>query len=179
MQKNILLIITGSIAAYKSAELIRLLIKSNYSVTCLITQSAKQFITPLTLAALSNNTVYEDLFSLKEEVEMGHITLSRQADIILVAPASANIMAKMATGLADDLASTVLLASNKPIILAPAMNIQMWHNKATIRNINQLVQDRINIIAPEEGELACKESGNSRMAQPANILNYINIHFSK
>lgn len=179
MQKNILLIVTGSIAAYKSAELVRLLKKANYNVTCIMTKSAGRFITPLTLASLSNNMVYENLFSLTEEVEMGHITLSRQADIILVAPASANIIAKMATGLADDLASTVLLASNKQIAVAPAMNIQMWNSKANIRNIKQLAQDGVDIIAPEEGDLACNEVGSSRMASPENILNYVNTYFNK
>jgi phosphopantothenoylcysteine decarboxylase/phosphopantothenate--cysteine ligase len=178
-KKNILLIVTGSIAAYKSAELVRMLKKLSFNITCIMTKESKEFITPLTLASLSENVVYDDIFSLKDEVEMGHINLSRQADLILIAPATCNILAKIANGFADDLASTLLIAANKPILIAPAMNVEMWNNKATKRNVEQLRQDGAIIIGPDSGVLACNEEGQGRMAdlneiveQVKNSLNY-------
>lgn len=164
MKKNILLIITGSIAAYKSLELISLLRKNGVGVRCVLTKAGAEFVTPLSLAALTENAVYDDLWSLKDEAEMGHIRLSREADLLVVTPASANIIAKMAAGFADDLASAVLLASNKPILLAPAMNTQMWNNAATKRNIKQLQVDGVKIIEPESGTLACGEVGVGKLA---------------
>ena len=127
MSKRILLIITGSIAAYKSLELIRTFKKSGYDVRCILTQGAKKFVTPLSVASISENKIYDDVFDLKDETEMGHIRLSREADVVLIAPASADIIGKMANGIADDLASTVLLATDKDVMIAPAMNIMMWN----------------------------------------------------
>ncbi len=172
-RKSILLIITGSIASYKSLELIRSLRTSGLVVRCVITKAAAEFVTPLSVAALSENAVYGDLFSLKDETEMGHIRLTREADLVVVAPASANIIAKMACGFADDLASAALLASNKPIIIAPAMNTQMWNNSATKRNIAQLKADGIKVIEPDSGTLACGEIGAGRMAEANKISEYI------
>lgn len=169
MRYSILLIITGSIAAYKSLELIRRLRERDLEVRCILTKGGTEFITPLSVASLSENQVYGELFSLKDETEMGHIQLSRQADLVVVAPASADIMTKMAQGTADDLASATLLACNKPIMIAPAMNTQMWDNPATQRNVQQLKQDGIAIIAPEAGSLACGETGSGRMADPDTI----------
>ena len=164
MQKSVLLIISGSIAAYKSLDLIRRLRERDIDVRCILTKGGAEFITPLSVSALSGNTTYTDLFSLKDEVEMGHIRLSREADVILVAPASANLLARMVHGSADDLASTTLLAANKPVLVAPAMNTQMWNHPATQRNITQLKQDGHIIIAPGAGMLACGEVGSGRMA---------------
>lgn len=165
MSKSILLIITGSIAAYKSLELIRRLKERGVLVRAVLTKSAEQFVTPLSVAALTENTVYNDLWSLKDETEMGHIRLSREADMVVVAPASADIIAKMAAGLADDLASATLLANNKPVMLAPAMNTVMWNNKATKRNIGQLKADGVHVIEPASGMLACGETGQGRMVE--------------
>lgn len=165
MSKSILLIITGSIAAYKSLELIRRLKERGVLVRAVLTKSAEQFVTPLSVAALTENTVYNDLWSLKDETEMGHIRLSREADMVVVAPASADIIAKMAAGLADDLASATLLANNKPVMLAPAMNTVMWNNKATKRNIAQLKADGVHVIEPASGMLACGETGQGRMVE--------------
>lgn len=164
-QKTILLIVTGSIAAYKSLDLIRKIRSGGVAVRCVLTKAAQQFVTPFAASALSENPVYDDLWSLKDESEMGHIRLSREADLVVVAPASADIIAKMAAGLADDLASATLLASNKPIVVAPAMNTQMWNNPATQRNIKQLQKDGVKIIAPASGELACGEVGVGKMAE--------------
>ncbi|MEQ1705184.1 MAG: bifunctional phosphopantothenoylcysteine decarboxylase/phosphopantothenate--cysteine ligase CoaBC [Rickettsiales bacterium] len=172
-QKSVLLIITGSIAAYKSLEIIRRLRERGVLVRCILTKSAEQFVTPLSVAALTENTVYDDLWSLKDETEMGHIRLSREADLVVVAPASADIIAKMAGGLAGDLASATLLASNKPILLAPAMNSMMWNNKATGRNIAQLKADGVQIIEPTSGMLACGEVGQGRMAEVDKIVEII------
>ena len=163
-KQNIVLIISGSIAAYKALDLIRQLTTPHCSVTCVLTPSARQFITPLSIAVLSNNTVYEDMFSLTDETEMGHIQLSRMADIVVAAPASANLVAKMACGLADNLATTILLTTTAPIIMAPAMNVTMWNNKATQRNLHQIVTDGHTIIYPEKGTLACGEEGVGKMA---------------
>jgi phosphopantothenoylcysteine decarboxylase/phosphopantothenate--cysteine ligase len=178
MNKKILLIITGSIAAYKSLELIRLLKKSNYEVKCVLTSGAKHFVTPMSAASISENNVYDDVFSLKDESEMGHIRLSRESDLIVVAPATADIIGKMANGLADDLASTILLASDKKISIAPAMNHLMWKNKAVQRNINLLLEDGIDIIEPVSGELACGEEGQGRMVEPEYIFEKIEDYFS-
>ena len=171
--KQLLLIISGSIAAYKIPEFIRLCRKANISVHCILTKGGEQFVTPITLASLSEHPVYTDIFSLKDEVEMGHIRLSRESDVILVAPASADIIAKMAHGLADDLATTVLLATDKRVLLAPAMNHRMWDHSATQRNLRLIEEDGIIIIPPDSGELACGEEGMGRMAEPAELLVYI------
>lgn len=167
--KRILLIISGGIAAYKAIELIRLLKKSGAHVRCILTHGGAQFITPLTVAAISEDHVYTDLFSLKDESEMGHIRLSREADLVLVAPASANIVAQMAHGFAEDLASTTLLATNKPVMICPAMNPMMWEHTATQNNINTLKKRGIVIIPPDEGDMACGEHGAGRLPDPAHI----------
>ncbi len=172
-KKSILLVITGGIAAYKSLELIRLIRKSGGRVRTILTSGGAQFVTPLSIAALSEEQVYTDLFSLKDETEMGHIRLSREADLIVVAPASANLIAKLAWGLTDDLASTALLAANKPILLAPAMNHVMWNNKATQDNMEKLRARGILEVGPTEGDMACGEYGLGRMADPENILKAI------
>ena len=171
---RILLIIGGGIAAYKSIELVRLLRKAGYVVRCVITRAGEQFVTPLTLAALSENKVYTNLFDLKDEVEMGHIQLSREADLIVVAPATADLMAKMAAGLADDLATTLLLATDKPVLAAPAMNVRMWLHPATQRNVATLRCDGVTVMAPDEGEMACGEFGPGRLPEPAAIKDAIN-----
>ena len=172
-QKSVLLIITGSIAAYKSLDLIRRLREHGVIVRVILTKSGAQFVTPLSVSALCENKIYDDLWSLKDESEMGHIQLSREADLVVVAPASADIIAKMANGLADDLASATLLASNKPILLAPAMNTQMWNNPATKRNIQQIKTDGVKIIEPTSGTLACGEVGAGRMAEVDKIVETI------
>jgi phosphopantothenoylcysteine decarboxylase/phosphopantothenate--cysteine ligase len=162
--KRLLLIITGSVAAYRALELIRLLKQEGVEVTSILTEGAQAFITPLSVASLSGGPVYTELFSLKDETEMGHIRLSREADAILVCPASADILAKMAAGLADDLASTTLLATNRPVWVAPAMNPQMWAHPATKRNVARLQADGVRFIGPEAGEVACGEVGEGRLA---------------
>lgn len=171
--KNILLIICGGIAAYKSLELIRLLKKNGANVNTLLTKAAQEFITPLSASALSENEAHTDLFSLKDETEMRHIRLTREADHIIIAPASANLIAKMATGIADDLASTTLLASDKTALIAPAMNHRMWNNPATQRNIKTLAADGHTFTGPEEGDMACGEYGSGRMSEPEDILKAI------
>jgi phosphopantothenoylcysteine decarboxylase/phosphopantothenate--cysteine ligase len=176
--KRILLVIGGGIAAYKTPQLVRDIMKSGAEVTCVLTKAAEQFVTPLTLASLSQNKVYTDLFSLTDEVEMGHIELSRSADLIVVAPATADLMAKMAHGLANDLASTLLLATNKPVIMAPAMNVCMWHHPATQRNLAILQQDGVHITGPDEGDMACGEYGLGRMSEPHAIIEAIAQHLS-
>ncbi|HEY0184041.1 MAG TPA: bifunctional phosphopantothenoylcysteine decarboxylase/phosphopantothenate--cysteine ligase CoaBC [Rhodopila sp.] len=168
--KRVLLIISGGIAAFKALELIRLLRRHGYGVTCVLTDNGGQFVTPLSLQALSESKVYTDLFSLTDESEMGHIQLSRAADLLVVAPATANILAKMAGGLADDLASTVLLATDKPVLVAPAMNVRMWLHKATQANIATLVERGVHIVQPTEGPMACNEFGPGRLAEPPEIL---------
>lgn len=168
--KNVLLIISGSIAAYKSLDLIRRLRERKIDVRCIVTKGGEQFVTPMSVAALSENPAYTDLWSLKDEAEMGHIRLSREADIVIVAPASADLIAKMAHGMADDLATATLLANNKPLYVAPAMNKEMWAHKATQRNLAQIQADGAKIIAPESGELACGEVGEGRMASVESIL---------
>jgi phosphopantothenoylcysteine decarboxylase/phosphopantothenate--cysteine ligase len=163
---RILLIIGGGIAAYKSIELVRLLRKAGMTVRCVLTRAGAQFVTPLTLAALSENKVYTDLFDLKDEVEMGHIQLSREADLVVVAPATADLMARMATGIADDLATTLLLATDKPVLAAPAMNVRMWLHAATQRNVAALRGDGVTVMEPDEGEMACGEYGPGRLPEP-------------
>ena len=168
-KSRILLIIGGGIAAYKSIELVRLLRKAGYVVRCVITRAGEQFVTPLTLAALRENKVYTSLFDLKDEVEMGHIQLSREADLVVVAPATADLLAKMAAGIADDLATTLLLATDKPVLAAPAMNVRMWLHPATQRNIATLRGDGVTVMAPDEGEMACGEYGPGRLPEPTAI----------
>ena len=170
--RKILLIITGGIAAYKSLDVIRGLKEKNYDVTCVLTKSGSEFVTPLSLESLSGNKVYTDLFNLNDEHEMGHIQLSRSADLILVAPATANIISKIAYGISDDLASTILMATNKPVLVAPSMNVHMWINNATQRNINTLKLDGINLIGPDTGSMACGEYGEGRMSEPSEIIEY-------
>ena len=168
--KRILLIIGGGIAAYKSCELVRLLRKRGHTVRCVLTNGATHFVTPMTLAALSEDKVYTTLWDLKDEAEMGHIQLSREADLIVVAPATADLLAKMAAGLADDLATTVLLATDKPVLAAPAMNVRMWEHAATRRNVARLRSDGIIVLEPDEGPMACGEYGPGRLPEPAAIL---------
>ena len=170
---HVLLIITGSVAAYKALELVRLLREKQHEVTCVLTKGAQEFITPLSCASLSENKAYTHLFDLKDETEMGHIRLSRQADMVLVLPASADFLAKMAHGIADDLASTLILASNKPVWVVPAMNHEMWKKPATQRNVTQLQADGVTFIGPDSGELACGEQGVGRMAELTVILEHI------
>jgi len=169
MTHSILLIIGGGIAAYKSLELIRELKKRGIGVKAILTKAGEQFVTPLAVAALTGEKVYQDLFSLTDETEMGHIELSRAADLVVVAPATADLLAKMATGLANDLASTTLLATDKKVLVAPAMNVRMWHHAATQRNIRQLKSDGVTFVGPGEGEMACGEFGLGRLAEPLEI----------
>ena len=176
--KRILLIVTGGIAAYKSLELIRLLKTDGAQVQTVLTAGGAQFVTPLSLSALSENKVYSELFSLTEENEMGHIQLSRKADLIVVAPASADFLAKMAAGIADDLASTLLLAADKPVMVAPAMNTKMWEHPATRRNLSQLAADGTLQIGPGSGDLACGEVGAGRMTEAQVIADAINRYFA-
>ena len=168
--KRILLVIGGGIAAYKTLELIRRLRERGAAVRAILTKAGGEFVTPLSVASLTGEKVYQDLFSLTDEAEMGHIQLSRDADLLVAAPATADLMAKMATGRADDLASTALLATNKPVLIAPAMNVRMWLHAATQRNISQLRADGIAIVGPNDGDMACGEFGPGRMAEPAEIL---------
>jgi len=167
--KRILLIIGGGIAAYKALDLIRLYRKAGASVTPVLTRAAAQFVTPLSAAALAGEKVYADLFDLTDEAEMGHIELSRAADLVVVAPATADLMGKMAAGLADDLATTLLMATDKRVLIAPAMNVRMWEHPATRRNLALLRGDGILTVGPDEGDMACGEFGFGRMAEPAAI----------
>jgi len=171
--RRILLIIGGGIAAYKSLDLIRRLQDKGAEVTPVLTRGGEQFVTPLSVSALAGSKVYRDLFDLTDEAEMGHIQLSRSADLIVVAPATADLMAKMAGGMADDLASTLLLATDTPVLLAPAMNVRMWDNPATQRNQAQLVQDGVTLVGPNDGAMACGEFGPGRMAEVAEIVEAI------
>ena len=175
--KRILLIISGGIAAYKSLELIRRLRERGASVRAILTSGGAQFVTPLSVAALTEEKVYQDLFSLTDESEMGHIQLSRAADLLVVAPASADIMAKMAAGIADDLATTALLATDKPVLVAPAMNVRMWQHPATEANLRHLEARGVLRVGPNEGDMACGEYGPGRMAEPMEILGAIEAHF--
>lgn len=171
--KRILLIITGSIAAYKTLDLIRRLKEKHVEVTAVLTHSAEQFVTPMSVATLSGNKVYNNLFSLTDEVEIGHIQLSRQNDLVVVAPATADIIAHMALGMASDLATTLLLATDKQVMVAPAMNVRMWEHKAVQRNVALLKQDGVQFIGPDEGEMACGETGFGRMVETEVLLNSI------
>lgn len=168
--KRVLLIVAGGIAAYKSLELIRLLRKAGCGVTCVLTKAGAEFVTPLSLQALSESKVYADLFSLTDESEMGHIQLSRSADLLVVAPATADLLARMSAGMADDLASTVLLATDKPVLVAPAMNVRMWEHAATRANLRTLTQRGVHVVGPDEGVMACNEYGFGRLAEPPAIL---------
>jgi phosphopantothenoylcysteine decarboxylase/phosphopantothenate--cysteine ligase len=168
--RRILLIVAGGIAAYKALELIRLLRKEGAGVRCVLTEGGAQFVTPLSLQALSEEKVYTDIFSLTDESEMGHIQLSRAADLLVVAPASADILARMAAGLASDLATTVLLATDKPVLVAPAMNVRMWTHPATAANLAVLRARGVAVVEPEEGAMACGEWGFGRLAEPPGIL---------
>lgn len=167
--KRILLIVGGGIAAYKAAELIRLLKTSGHAVRCVMTEAAHHFVTPMTLAALSEDKVYTTLWDLKDETEMGHIQLSREADLIVVAPATADLIARMANGMANDLATTLLLATDTPVLVAPAMNVRMWQHAATVRNVTQLRADGITVLQPDEGMMACGEFGPGRLPEPPAI----------
>ncbi len=171
--KRILLIVGGGIAAYKACELVRLCRKAGLEVTCVLTAGGQHFVTPMTLAALSENQVYTTLWDLKDEAEMGHIQLSRQADLVVVAPATADLLAKMAAGIADDLATTLLLATDKPVLAAPAMNVRMWQHAATRRNVAQLRADGVTVLDPDEGPMACGEYGPGRLPEPQAILQAI------
>jgi len=175
---NILLFVSGGIAAYKSLDLIRRMRERGASMTPVMTQAASEFVTPLSVSALAGVQVYQDLFDLTAESDMGHIQLSRSADLIVVAPASADLMAKMANGLANDLASTLLLATDTPVLIAPAMNVRMWDHPATQRNLAQLVADGVHIVGPNLGDMACGEYGPGRMSEPLEIIDSIAAHFA-
>jgi phosphopantothenoylcysteine decarboxylase/phosphopantothenate--cysteine ligase len=170
---HILLIVGGGIAAYKACELIRLIRKAGLTVRCVLTDGGAQFITPMTLAALSENEVYTTLWDLKNETEMGHIQLSREADLIVVCPATADLLAKMAAGISDSLATTVLLATDTPVLAVPAMNVRMWQHAATQRNVARLRADGITVIDPDDGAMACGEYGPGRLPEPVAIMERI------
>ncbi len=171
--KRILLIIAGGIAAYKSLELIRRLRERGAWVTPVLTRAAEEFVTPLSVSSLAGEKVYRDLFDLTDEAEMGHIQLSRSADLIVVAPGTADLMAKMAHGMANDMASTLLLATDTPVLVAPAMNVRMWDHPATQRNLAQLKADGVSFVGPNEGDMACGEFGPGRMSEPMEIVQAI------
>jgi phosphopantothenoylcysteine decarboxylase/phosphopantothenate--cysteine ligase len=177
IDKKILYIICGGISAYKSLETIRLFKKNGAQIKTILTNSAKEFITPLSVASLSQGKVYSDIFSVENETEMDHIALSRWADVILIAPATANTISKLAQGTTDDLASTVVLASNKEIYLAPAMNVRMWEHQSTKQNLKKLISYGYKLIGPEIGEMACGEYGEGKMSEPDKISNEINNYF--
>jgi len=168
--KRVLLVIAGGIAAYKSLDLIRRLRERGASVRCILTRAGAQFVTPLAVASLSEEKVFSDLFSLTDESEMGHIRLSREADLVVIAPATADLMAKMAAGMADDLATTALLATDKPVLMAPAMNVMMWGHPATQANLATLAARGVHRVGPGAGDLACGEVGSGRMAEPLEIV---------
>lgn len=170
---RILLIVSGGIAAYKALELVRLLKRRGIAVRAVMTEAARQFVTPLSLGVLTEDHVYGAMFDLKEERQIGHIQLSREADLVVICPASADILAKMANGIADDLATTILLATDKPVLACPAMNVRMWHHAATQRNLAQLAADGIHILEPAEGNMACGEYGKGRLPKPPEIVEAI------
>ena len=174
--KKILLIICGGISAYKSLEVIRLLKKRGATVKTILTKSAKEFVTPLSVASLSQEKVYDDLFNAENETEMDHISLSRWSDLILVAPATANTISKLSVGSSDDLASTVMLASDKDIFLAPAMNVRMWEHPSTKENLNKLKKYGYKIIGPEIGDMACGEFGEGKMTEPIEIIRQLDAY---
>jgi len=171
--KRVLLIIGGGIAAYKSLELVRLLTKQGIATRAILTKAGAEFVTPLTVGSLTGDRVYQDLFNLTDEAEMGHIQLSRSADLVVVAPATADLMAKAANGLANDLASTTLLATDKRVLYAPAMNVRMWLHPTTQRNVARLQADGAHMLGPNEGDMACGEFGPGRMSEPQEILGAI------
>ncbi|WP_440908797.1 bifunctional phosphopantothenoylcysteine decarboxylase/phosphopantothenate--cysteine ligase CoaBC [Candidatus Pelagibacter sp.] len=177
INKKVLLIICGGIAAYKSLELIRLLKKNGVNIKTILTKSGSEFVTPLSITSLSQSKVYQDLFSLEDEAEMDHISLSRWSDLILIAPATANTISKLANGISDDLASTVALASNKKIFISPAMNVRMWEHKSTKDNIKKLKSYNYKLIGPEIGDMACGEYGEGKMSEPTSILKELNNYF--
>jgi len=171
--KRILLIVGGGIAAYKACELVRLIRQAGMNVRCVLTDGGAHFVTPMTLGALSGQPVHTSLWDLKDETEIGHIQLSRQADLVVVAPATADLLARMAAGAANDLATTLLLATDKPVLVAPAMNVRMWEHPATRRNVAQLRADGVTLLDPDEGEMACGEFGPGRLPEPAAIFSAI------
>ncbi|MDC0232134.1 bifunctional phosphopantothenoylcysteine decarboxylase/phosphopantothenate--cysteine ligase CoaBC [Pelagibacteraceae bacterium] len=177
LEKKILLIICGGISAYKSLEIIRSLKKKGAEIKTILTKSAKEFVTPLSVSSLSQGKVYDDLFNLENELEMDHISLSRWADVILVAPTTANTISKLSTGSSDDLASTVMLAANKDIFLAPAMNVRMWEHPSTKENLRKLKSYNYKIIGPETGDMACGEFGEGKMTEPNEIIKIIEDYF--
>tara|TARA_B100001250_G_scaffold327737_1_gene292032 strand:+ start:241 stop:1440 length:1200 start_codon:yes stop_codon:yes gene_type:complete len=177
LNKKILLVICGGISAYKSLEIIRGLKKRNAQIKTILTKSAKEFVTPLSITSLSQEKIYDDIFDIENESEMDHISLSRWADIILVAPITANTISKLSSGSSNDLASTVILASNKEVYLAPAMNVRMWEHPSTKENINKLKNYGYNIIGPETGDMACGEFGKGKMTEPNEIINQIELYF--
>jgi phosphopantothenoylcysteine decarboxylase/phosphopantothenate--cysteine ligase len=170
---KVLLIVGGGIAAYKSLELVRLLKKAGHQVTPVLTEGGEHFVTAMSLGALAESEVHSSLWELKDEVEIGHIQLSRSADFVLVCPATADLLAKMAAGIADDLATTLLLATDKPVVVAPAMNVRMWLHAATQRNVAQLKADGVRVLDPAEGEMACGEFGPGRLPEPHEILDQL------
>jgi len=174
---KILLVVGGGIAAYKACELVRLIRKGGGDVTCVVTKGGQQFVTPMSLAALSENQVYTSLFDLKNEAEMGHIQLSREADLVVVCPATADLLAKMASGIADDLATTLILATDKPVMAVPAMNVRMWEHESTQRNVGFLKQAGVTVLHPDEGPMACGEFGYGRLPEPDAIWRAIAGHF--
>ena len=176
--KKILLIIGGGISAYKALDLIRLLVKNNIEVKTILTKSGKEFVTPLSITSLSNNKVFEDIFDVNNEKEIDHISLSRWADIILTLPTTANMMAKLGSGKAEDLATTVILASNKDVLLVPAMNVRMWLHKATQNNLKSLLDFGYKFIGPVNGEMACGEYGDGKMSSPRQIFSYLQDYFN-
>ena len=170
---RVLLIVGGGIAAYKALELVRLLKKAGHDVTPVLTRGGEHFVTPMALGALAQSEVHTSLWDLKDEVEMGHIELSRSVDFVLVCPATADLLAKMAAGIADDLATTLLLATDKKVVVAPAMNVRMWQHPATERNVAQLKVDGVTVIDPDEGEMACGEFGPGRLPEPQAIVGFL------
>ena len=170
---KVLLIVGGGIAAYKSLELVRLLKKADHEVTPVLTSGGEHFVTAMSLGALAESPVHTSLWELKDEVEIGHIQLSRSADFVLVCPATADLLAKMAGGHADDLATTLLLATDKPVVVAPAMNVRMWLHPATGRNVQQLVDDGVKVIEPATGDMACGEHGPGRLPEPQEIIDWL------
>jgi len=167
---RVLLIVGGGIAAYKSLELVRLLKKRGHEITPVLTSGGAHFVTEMSLGTLAESRVYTSLWELKDEVEIGHIQLSRSADLLLVCPATADLLAKMAAGIADDLATTLLLATDKPVVVAAAMNVRMWEHAATQRNVAQLKADGVTVLEPDEGEMACGEYGRGRLPEPQDIV---------
>ena len=167
--KRVLLVISGGIAAFKALDIIRLLLKEGAGVQVIMTKAATEFVAPLTIATLTGKPVLTDLFDLTRESEIGHIELSRAADLVVVAPATANLIAKMANGIADDLPSTMLLATDKPVLVAPAMNVRMWYHPATQRNLATLQEDGLHFVGPAVGMMACNEEGPGRLSEPEDI----------